>query len=141
MTQSEVQTLPTSERPAEEVTTLLGQGSEFSGKLTFEGAVRIDGKFAGEIFSEGTLVVGAGAEIQADIEVRRILIQGRVNGNVTAAEEIEIHAPARVEGKLICPQLYIEKGVLFDGSCEMSSAGGGKDTRPRPVAPPSDSAD
>ena len=103
-----------------EITTLLGRGSEFSGKLTFEGTVRIDGKFSGEIFSEGTLVVGNGAELSADISVRAVLIQGAVNGNITAAEAIEIHAPARVQGKLICPQLQIEKGVLFDGTCQMS---------------------
>ncbi|MFH2007456.1 MAG: polymer-forming cytoskeletal protein [bacterium] len=105
---------------AGEITTLLGRGSEFSGKLTFEGTVRIDGKFSGEIFSEGTLVVGNGAELSADISVRSVLIQGAVQGNVTAKEVIEIHAPARVQGKLICPQLQIEKGVLFDGTCQMS---------------------
>lgn len=106
----------------QEVTTLLGQGSEFSGKLTFDGAVRIDGTFSGEIFSDGTLVVGAGAKIEADISVRTVLIQGQVSGNVTAEEAIEIHAPARVTGRLTCPRLSIEKGVIFDGSCVMSEA-------------------
>lgn len=103
-----------------QITTLLGPGSEFSGKLTFEGTVRIDGRFSGEIFSEGTLVVGEGAEISADISVKRLLVQGVVEGNLTAEEAIEIHAPGRVRGKLICPELEIQKGVRFDGSCEMS---------------------
>lgn len=102
------------------VTTLLGQGSEFSGKLTFEGTVRIDGRFSGEIFSEGTLVVGEGAEITADIAVKKLLVKGVVEGNLTAEESIEIHTPARVKGKLMCPELEIQKGVRFDGSCEMT---------------------
>lgn len=102
------------------ITTLLGQGSEFSGKLTFEGTVRIDGRFSGEIYSEGTLVVGKGAEISADITVKRLLVKGAVEGNLTAEESIEIHSPARVRGKLVCPELEIQKGVRFDGSCEMS---------------------
>jgi cytoskeletal protein CcmA (bactofilin family) len=102
------------------IATLLGRGSEFSGKLTFEGTVRIDGRFSGEIFSEGTLVVGEGAEISADIAVKKLLVKGVVEGNLTAQESIEIHTPARVRGKLTCPELEIQKGVHFDGSCEMS---------------------
>lgn len=112
---------PTSqENSATEISTLLGKGSEFAGKLTFEGTVRIDGKFSGEIFSEGTLVVGAGAELEADINVRSVLIQGSVIGNVAAVECVEIHAPGRVHGTLKCPQLLIQKGVVFDGTCQMS---------------------
>ncbi len=102
------------------VTTLLGPGSEFSGKLTFEGTVRIDGRFWGAVFSEGTLVVGEGAEAAADVSVKRLLVKGVVEGNLTAEESIEIHSPGRVRGKLVCPELEIQKGVHFDGSCEMS---------------------
>ena len=52
-----------------QIATLLGRGSEFSGKLTFEGTVRIDGRFSGEIFSEGTLVVGDSALNQITVDV------------------------------------------------------------------------
>lgn len=104
-----------------EVTTLLGQGSEFSGKLTFEGAVRVDGRFSGEIRSEGMLVIGATAEVEADVFVRVVLVQGRVTGNITAEEAIEIRAPAVVSGELVCPVLSIERGVRFNGACDMRS--------------------
>jgi cytoskeletal protein CcmA (bactofilin family) len=50
-----------------EINTLLGRGSAFEGKLTFEGTVRIDGKMSGEIFSDDVLVVGEGAEVKAKI--------------------------------------------------------------------------
>ncbi len=123
MSESQGESGADAQRPPE-VTTLLGQGSAFSGKLNFDGAVRIDGHFSGEIESDGTLVVGAAAEIEADITVRNVLIQGKVVGNVTAEESIEIHAPARVNGTLTCPELSIEKGVLFDGSCDMSKKAG-----------------
>ena len=129
---------PVSSQPSQEITTLLGQGSEFAGKLTFDGAVRIDGRFSGEIFSDGTLVVGADAEIEADIAVRTVLIQGQVSGDIQAEEAIEIHAPARVKGRLTCPQLSIEKGVIFDGSCVMTQNG---QTKPAPPAPEPDSKD
>jgi cytoskeletal protein CcmA (bactofilin family) len=107
---------------SEEISSLLGHGSEFSGKLTFEGAVRIDGRFSGEITADGLLVVGAEAEVTADLAVRHLVIQGRVEGSCTATELVELHAPARVKGKIVTPQLSIERGVRFDGSCEMSGA-------------------
>jgi cytoskeletal protein CcmA (bactofilin family) len=109
----------------EEISSLLGKGSEFSGKLSFEGAVRIDGRFSGEITAEGLLVVGAEAEVTANLTVRHLVVQGRVEGNCTASQLIELHAPARVKGKLVTPQLSVEKGVRFDGTCDMSGTEGG----------------
>src|SRR5262249_38039135 len=55
-----------------EINTLLGKGSEFEGKLTFEGTVRVDGRIAGEIFSDDVLVVGEGAEVHAEIDIGEI---------------------------------------------------------------------
>ncbi|MBL9110065.1 MAG: polymer-forming cytoskeletal protein, partial [Myxococcales bacterium] len=52
-----------------EITALLGRGTHFDGKLRFDGVVRIDGSFTGEIRSEDTLIVGEGAEIRANVTV------------------------------------------------------------------------
>lgn len=106
----------------QEVTTLLGRGSEFEGKLTFEGTVRIDGKLSGEIFSDDVLIIGEGAEVKAEINVGSIVIEGSVQGNVTAKRSVEIHAPGKVRGNITTPSLYIEKGVIFDGNCQMESS-------------------
>src|SRR5204862_976447 len=110
----------------QDVTTLLGRGSEFEGKLTFEGTVRIDGKLTGEIFSDDVLVVGEGAEVKAEINVGSIVIEGSVHGNIHAKRSVEIHTPAKVRGNIITPALFIEKGVLFDGQCQMESASAGE---------------
>jgi cytoskeletal protein CcmA (bactofilin family) len=107
---------------AGEINTLLGRGSEFEGKLTFEGTVRIDGKLSGEIFTDDVLVVGEGAEVNAEIEVGTIIIEGQVNGNLRAKRSVEIHAPGRVRGNIMTPSLFIDKGVVFEGNCQMESA-------------------
>lgn len=104
---------------SQQVTTLLGRGSEFEGKLSFEGTVRVDGKLSGEIFTEDVLIVGEGAEVNAEISVGSIIIQGSVRGNITAKKGVEIHTPGRVKGNINTPSLLIEKGVLFDGQCQM----------------------
>ncbi len=125
---------PTSGEPsnAQPVTTLLGKGSEFEGKLSFEGTVRVDGKLTGEIFTDDVLVVGEGAEVNAEVTVGAIVIQGTVRGNITAKRSVEIHSPGRVKGNINTPSLFIEKGVFFDGHCQMDSSGGASDSPPTP---------
>jgi len=115
-----------------EITTLLGRGATFDGKLTFEGTVRIDGKFKGEVFSDDTLVVGEGAHVEAEIDVGEIIIQGTIVGNIKAKRSIEIHAPGRVKGDLNTPSLQIDKGVIFEGRSFMENAV----APPRPTAQP-----
>jgi len=109
-------------RVASEITTLLGKDARFEGKLTFEGTVRVDGKFKGEVRSGGTLVVGNGSEVVADVEVAHCIIEGDFSGNLRAHESVEIHAPARVKGSVTTPSLQVEKGVLLDGKCVMGEA-------------------
>jgi cytoskeletal protein CcmA (bactofilin family) len=117
-----------SERPQGEITTLLGRGSEFEGKLTFEGTVRIDGKLSGEIFSDDVLVIGEGAQVNAEIDVGVIIVEGNVTGNIRAKRAVELHAPARVKGNIETPSLYIDKGVTFEGFSKMENLQGGMPT-------------
>ncbi len=98
---------------------LIEKGCEFEGKLTFEGTVRINGKFIGEIFSEGTLIVGEGASIDGKVDVGNILIHGEVTGTIKVHDRIEMHMPAVVEGDITAQTLVIDEGVVFEGSCSM----------------------
>lgn len=118
-----------------EITTLLGRGASFDGKLTFEGTVRIDGRFKGEVFSEDTLVIGEGAVVEAEIEIGEVIIQGTLIGNVTARRSIEVHAPGRVKGDLHTPSLQIDKGVIFEGRSFMEAAAGQKPGGAAPAKP------
>jgi cytoskeletal protein CcmA (bactofilin family) len=106
-----------------DVKAILGKGSEFEGKLRFEGTVRIDGKFRGEIHSEGTLIIGEQATIDGDVEVDSTIISGEVKGNLKAKSRIELHSPAKLIGNLQTPVLVIQEGVIFDGNCQMTKEG------------------
>jgi cytoskeletal protein CcmA (bactofilin family) len=103
-----------------EINALLGHGTEFSGKLTFQGTVRIDGVFSGEIKTDDVLIIGEGAEVKAEIEVATLIIRGGlVQGNIRARELVEIHAPGKLIGNIVSPQVFIDKGVIFQGECRM----------------------
>jgi cytoskeletal protein CcmA (bactofilin family) len=118
-----------------DVHTLLGKGSEFEGKLTFEGQVRIDGKFSGQIFTKDTLVIGEGARVNAEVNAGTVIVNGLVEGNIRATQLIELHNPGRVKGNMETPALSIDKGVMFEGSCKMESIGKGA-APPTPLPPP-----
>lgn len=112
---------PAMESPAK-VNALLGKGSEFEGKLNFEGVVRVDGVLKGEIVSKDKVVIGEGARVEAEINVGTAIVSGEVKGNITAAIEIELLAPAKMHGNLKTPSLVIQKGVIFEGSCSMTGS-------------------
>src|SRR4029077_6668819 len=102
---------------ATEITALLGRGTQFEGKLHFEGRVRIDGVFKGEIRSDDTLIIGDGADVHAEIDVSTVIVRGgAVNGNIRAKTQLEIHAPGKVIGNIHSPSLFIDRGVEFQGS-------------------------
>jgi cytoskeletal protein CcmA (bactofilin family) len=117
-----------------ELNALLGKGSEFEGKLTFEGQVRIDGKFTGQIQTKDVLVIGEGARVSAEILAGTVIINGVVEGNVKATQSVELHQPARLKGNVETPSLSIDKGVIFDGSCKMEAGGSGGKVVAAPVA-------
>jgi cytoskeletal protein CcmA (bactofilin family) len=107
-------------RPTE-INALLGRGTRFEGKLVFEGRVRIDGGFKGEIHGDDVLVIGDGAFVSGEVHVATCIVTGgEVEANIKARDGIELYAPARVTGALHAPAIFIDRGVRFEGTCKMA---------------------
>src|SRR5262245_25851848 len=107
-------------RPTE-INALLGRGTHFEGKLFFEGRVRIDGSFHGQIRGEDVLVIGEGAKVVGEVQVATCIVTGgEVEANIRARDAIELYAPSKVTGALHAPAIFIDRGVQFDGSCKMA---------------------
>ena len=98
---------------------ILGKGSRFEGKLSFDGTVRIDGEFKGDITSEGKLVVGDNALIEGTIAVGIAVVSGAITGALEAKTLIELKPHARVNGDIVTGSLVIERGAQFDGTVKM----------------------
>jgi cytoskeletal protein CcmA (bactofilin family) len=107
-------------KDSEEIKAFLGQGAEFIGKLIFNGSVRIDGNFQGEIFGQGSLVVGEGALVKADIAVKSVYISGDVQGNIEVKEKFNIHPTGKFLGDVHTPVFIMEEGAFFDGRSHMA---------------------
>jgi cytoskeletal protein CcmA (bactofilin family) len=113
---------PVSSPTSEEISAYLGKQTLFEGKMTFEGVFRLDGKFEGEIFESGTLIVGETASIKGKVGLDTIIINGLVEGDVHAKTRVEIHSTGKVYGTLFTPILTVNEGGILEGHCKMEGA-------------------
>lgn len=99
--------------------TILGDDINFRGKLQFKRNLKINGKFKGQISTDGDLIVGPSAQVEADVVAGSVVIEGELRGNVNASRKIEILGSARMDGDIKTPDLTIQSGSRFSGSCIM----------------------
>ncbi len=109
----------------EDITAFLGSGTEYHGKLRFQGAVRIDGRFFGEIVSEGALIVGKDACIEAQAHVGELHLAGSMSGKIRAQSRTIIHKNGHLKGELHTPSLLVEEGAVIDAAILMTAARSG----------------
>lgn len=102
-----------------EIVAIIEQGSKFEGDLSLTGPARIAGIVNGRIFSDDSLIISDGAQVQADINAKVIIISGFVKGSINATGRVEIRRPARFEGAINTPSLIVEDGVIFHGTTSM----------------------
>lgn len=94
---------------------------EFKGSLVFKDKLCINGKFEGDISSEGgLLVIGRNAEIKAEIKVGNIISEGKIFGNTTVSDKIELRAPSQVFGDIQAARFSVEEGVIFVGNANIN---------------------
>ena len=100
-----------------ELNGFLGRGTSCSGDLVFEDSMRIDGVFKGSIRSASILSIGETADVEADVEVGVLLVNGRVVGKIRATDRVEIHPGGKVIGDIRAPNLITKPGAVFRGNC------------------------
>ena len=104
----------------------LGVDAMFKGTLSFEGTVRIDGKFEGQVHTDDTLIIGETGNVTAEIEAGTVICKGRMKGTILAAKKIEMHPASKIIGNVQTPALNIELGAVLDGHCDMTRKEGQK---------------
>lgn len=101
------------------IDTLIGVHSVFTGNLSFEGAVRIDGRFDGDIHSEkdGTLIVSEGAFIKGEVSVPNLVLHGDINGNVHASHSLKVGDKGVLNGDVEYTVITLVEGSAINGRC------------------------
>jgi cytoskeletal protein CcmA (bactofilin family) len=121
----------------EDIIAFVGKGVEFKGIISYSGTVRIDGNLDGEIHTDGVLLIGDEAVIQAKVTAGTIVCKGKITGDIAAKERVKLRAPAVFNGSMNTPMLSIEDGVLFNGDLQMTQARDGAALHPvaKPATP------
>ncbi len=113
-----------SEYTEEKVTTVIAEVLHIIGSLRFESSLLIMGSLEGEITSEGLLVVGPTAKIQATIGTKKLITYGEIKGDVTASEQVVLKKTAVQIGNITTQNIIIESGSVFNGSITMKGREG-----------------
>lgn len=124
-----------SSRPAstsDDISAFLGKETVFEGKMSFEGVFRLDGRFEGEIFESGTLIVGETATVKGKIGLHSLIVNGLVEGDVEASTRVEVHSTGRFRGNLSTPSLVVMEGAVLNGQCHMEQPKDTGSLSPRP---------
>jgi len=107
----------TPEVDGKKVTTTLAADLEIQGTIKFKSSLLITGVFNGAIISEGLLIVGPTAKVTATITTKNLISQGEIQGDVTASAQVILKNTAVHNGNITTPDIAIESGSLFNGSC------------------------
>ncbi len=108
------------------INAFVGKGVSFKGVISYHGTVRIDGTLDGEIHTEGTLLVGEEAVLNAKVTAGTIVCKGQITGDIVAREKITLRAPAVINAGIETPMMSMEDGVVFNGTIEMASKSRGE---------------
>ncbi len=107
----------------------IGQSVEIKGELTGNEDLTIDGRVDGKIsLKDHNLTIGAHGKINAELQAKRVVVNGQVVGNITATDKIEIAPTGSVEGDLTAPRVALADGSSFKGSIDMGSKVAAKTT-------------
>ncbi len=104
---------------AENLSTIIGKDSVFTGDMEVKGTLRIDGRIKGRIICDETVSIGATGDVEAEIDAKMVIVAGTVVGNIRTSEKIEMQAKAKVLGDVSTKNIVIEQGAIFHGSCQM----------------------
>jgi len=108
------------DKPCNTIDTLIGVTTEMKGDISFSGGLRIDGKLRGNVTSRSddnsTLVMSESASITGDVSVPHMIVNGKIKGNVRAAERLELQSKAEISGDVTYKVLEIAAGAQVNGA-------------------------
>ena len=105
------------------INSIIGHGSEVKGEFKFNGVLRIDGVFSGELISDGKVIIGKSGHVETDVKAGIVVIGGLIEGNVYATKQVNLLASGQLLGDIITPSLIVEEGVIFEGNCIINKDG------------------
>jgi cytoskeletal protein CcmA (bactofilin family) len=125
------------------INSIIGEGTRFKGEFDLNGLLRIDGDFTGVIRTKGKVLVGKNGRAECTLNAGTVVVGGVLRGEIFSTEKVIILSTGLVLGNIITPRLIVEEGVIFNGSCKITTpaavegARSGPSNGQKPAASPS----
>jgi cytoskeletal protein CcmA (bactofilin family) len=103
----------------EDYSSIIGAGSVWQGNFSTDGSVRLDGKVSGEVKAASTVHITDGAQVNAVIQARFVVIGGSFDGQLYCSERLELLSSSRMKGSIKTPQISVGEGAFIDGEIHM----------------------
>lgn len=114
----------------------IGKSIVFKGDLTGDEDLQIDGTVEGNVSLPGNeLTIGSTAKITAEVSAKSVQVVGKITGNVTATERVEVHSNGEVKGDIKAPKLLIQEGAVVNGAVQMTEVGAAATPKPSGAPP------
>jgi cytoskeletal protein CcmA (bactofilin family) len=101
--------------------TLIGEGSQFEGRIKSEASIRIEGVVTGDMECTGDVTIGEQGVVRSNINARNIIIAGSVYGNIVTKGILKITASGKLYGNTTAASLMIDEGGVFQGTSKMET--------------------
>lgn len=99
--------------------TVLAEDISFEGEASFTKELMIKGRYKGSINATGDLYIAENAVVEAEIIAASVYVRGKVTGDITAADRVELQGSAEVVGDITAPKIVMDTGCRFDGVSRM----------------------
>jgi cytoskeletal protein CcmA (bactofilin family) len=103
----------------DDCSSIIGAGSVWQGNFSTDGSVRLDGKVSGEVKAAGTVHITDGAQVNAVVQARFVVVAGSFDGQLYCSERLELLPSSRVKGSITTPQISVGEGAFIDGEIHM----------------------
>ena len=103
------------------INSMIGEGTRFKGEFDLNGLLRIDGDFSGTIRTKGKVLIGKNGRAECTLHAGTVVVGGVIRGEIYSTEKVIILSTGLVLGAITTPRLIIEEGVIFNGSCRVTT--------------------
>jgi cytoskeletal protein CcmA (bactofilin family) len=131
------------EKPAspDQCASIIGAGTVWQGTLTSDASVRLDGKVSGEVKAAGTVHITEGAQVNAVVQAKFVVVAGSFDGQLYSSSRLELMPSSRVKGAITTPQISVGEGAFIDGEIHMVEESAVSNVKPFSAARASDATD
>ena len=108
------------------IQTIVGREAVMSGVIHTDNSIRFEGDFSGKIYSQGIVYVGVDSVLKATISASKVIVAGKIEGNIDVIDTIDIHSTGEVDGNISGKNLIVNEGATFKGKVNMDIITPGK---------------